>query len=45
MREYEDYLNYRSAEDAHEEMVVTREMAIDAGDRRLEGQLFRWCSE
>lgn len=44
-RECHDYCQYLRAEEEHEDMrnwyQVTKEMAIDAGDRRLEGQWIR----
>jgi predicted amidophosphoribosyltransferase len=43
-REYDDFCEYLHAKEVQEErwMEVTKEMAIDAGDRSLEGQLIRW---
>ena len=44
-REYEDFCEYLHAKEEHEDMrnwhQVTKEMAIDAEDRRLEGQWIR----
>jgi hypothetical protein len=34
---YSQFIN-----DEDEYIIVTEEMAIDAGDRRLEGQLWKW---
>ncbi len=43
-REYDDFCEYLHAEEVQEEQSyqVTKEMAIDAGDRKLEGQWIRW---
>lgn len=44
-REYDDFCEYLHAEEMHKEeqyVQVTKDMAMDAGDRTLEGQWIRW---
>lgn len=38
----QDALNHEETDSRNEYVIITREMAIDAGDRRLEGQMWRW---
>ncbi len=40
-REYEDYCEYIREND-EQYVTVTKEMAIDAGDKNLEGQVIKW---